>query len=221
MPLSDKEILAARERGDIVIEPFDERQLGTDSYDVRLGAFFYRECNYDCIYNLFERDPAAIWAPGEAAPASFRLRNRATGSMPPGWSEENRVIMLYPGETILAHTLEFIGARRNYTTQMHARSSAGRSMIGVCKCAGKGDVGFFNRWTLEITSFSRYHTIPLKVGMRIAQIDFMPVGDTLKCYGVGGSKYQESSDLQIVMASWRPEMMLPRFHADWELKNGK
>jgi dCTP deaminase len=43
MPLSDKEILAARERGDIVIEPFDERQLGTDSYDVRLGEFFYRE----------------------------------------------------------------------------------------------------------------------------------------------------------------------------------
>jgi dCTP deaminase len=131
------------------------------------------------------------------------------------------VLFLRPGETILAHTQEFIGTHRNYTTQMHARSSAGRSMIGVCKCAGKGDVGFFNRWTMEITSFSRHHTIPLKVGMRIAQIDFLPVGGTLKCYGGASSKYQDSSDLQIVMSSWRPEMMLPRFHADWELKDGK
>jgi dCTP deaminase len=219
MPLSDKEILAARERGDIVIEPFDERQLGTDSYDVRLGEFCYRECEYECDYNLFEANPSAVWLSGESFSASS-LRNHATGELPVGWASTDRVLFLHPGETILAHTQEFIGARRNYTTQMHARSSAGRSMIGVCKCAGKGDVGFFNRWTMEITSFSRYHTIPLKVGMRLAQIDFLPVGDTLKCYG-SGSKYQDSSDLQIVMSGWRPEMMLPRFHADWELKHGK
>jgi len=219
MPLSDKEILAARERGDIVIEPFDERQLGTDSYDVRLGEFFYHEEDRGkhVIFNIFDGDEvAAVWGgPAHAVYWSGGLGERD------GWKRGDCFIPLEPGETILAHTQEFIGTRRNYTTQMHARSSAGRSMIGVCKCAGKGDVGFFNRWTMEITSFSRYHTIPLRVGMRLAQIDFMPVGDTLKCYGVGGSKYQDSSDLQIVMASWRPEMMLPRFHADWELKDGK
>jgi dCTP deaminase len=220
MTLSDKEILAARERGDIIIEPFDERCLGTDSYDVRLGEFCYRECSYECMYNIFEKDPSAVWQLGEAA-TSRGLHHHWTRSLLPGWSEEDRIIMLYPGETILAHTQEFIGTRRNYTTKMFARSSTGRAMIGVCKCAGKGDVGFFNRWTMEITSFSRYHTIPLKVGMRIAQIDFLPVGDTLKCYGGDNSKYQNSSDLQIVMSRWHPEMMLPRFHADWELKNGK
>lgn len=214
MPLSDKEILAARERGDIVIEPFDERCLGTDSYDVRLGEFFYRErLEQDEIFNPFSvLDVAAVWHEEVATPWELGFGD--------GWRRGDRAILVKPGETILAHTQEFIGTRCNYTTQMHARSSAGRSMIGVCKCAGKGDVGFFNRWTMEITSFSRYHTIPLKVGMCIAQIEFLPVGETLRTYGSTHGKYQDSSDLQLVMANWRPEMMLPRFHQDWELKDG-
>ncbi|MCX8513508.1 MAG: hypothetical protein ORN26_00305 [Candidatus Pacebacteria bacterium] len=41
-----------------------------------------------------------------------------------------------PGETILAHTNEFIGGRNHITTMMKARSSMGRSFIEVCKCAG-------------------------------------------------------------------------------------
>lgn len=218
MPLSDQEILAARERGDIIIEPFDERQLGTDSYDVRLGESFYRERRERDGFNIFDPVEAQrVWIPcfARQTAASFF---HDWPAFPVGWKPDDVVLPLEPGETILAHTQEFIGTRRNYTTQMHARSSAGRSMIGVCKCAGKGDVGFFNRWTMEITSFSRYHTIPLKVGMRIAQIDFHPVGETMRYYGSTHGKYQESPDLQVVMREWRPEMMLPRFHEDWELK---
>jgi len=212
MPLSDKEILAARERGDIIIDPFDERCLGTDSYDVRLGEFYYYEIeSFDRLFNPF--DPACVarvWGRVEEAAEYYNLV--------PGWKRGDRAIVLSAGETILAHTQEFIGTRRNYTTKMFARSSAGRAMIGVCKCAGKGDVGYFNRWTMEITSFSRHYTIPLKVGMRIAQIEFLHVGETRRTYGATHGKYQDSSDLDIVKASWRPEMMLPRFHEDWELK---
>jgi dCTP deaminase len=210
MPLSDKEILAARERGDIIIEPFDKHCLGTDSYDVRLGEFFYREHqNRDSTFDIFDAlDVQCVWHPYCA--------ERPLQEMP-GIYFQDRVVLLDPGETILAHTQEFIGTRRNYTTKMFARSSAGRAMIGVCKCAGKGDVGFFNRWTMEITSFSRYHTIPLKVGMRIAQIEFLHVGETLRTYGVTHGKYQDGADLEAVKAAWRPEMMLPQFHKDWEL----
>ena len=42
---------------------------------------------------------------------------------------------------------------------MQARSSLGRSYIEVCKCAGMGDVGFCNRWTMEITNNSRSQRI--------------------------------------------------------------
>ena len=37
MLLSDKRILEELEHGNILIEPFDLRQLGTNSYDCRLG----------------------------------------------------------------------------------------------------------------------------------------------------------------------------------------
>ena len=47
---------------------------------------------------------------------------------------------LHPGETILAHTQEFIGGRECVTTMMKARSSLGRVFVAVCKCAGWGDV---------------------------------------------------------------------------------
>ena len=218
MPLSDKEILYARERGDIIIDPFDERCLGTDSYDVRLGEFFYREESRDrgrdTTFDIFDAlDVQCIWGhPQHAETPLYEM---------PGISRQDHVIRLEAGETILAHTQEFIGTRRNYTTKMFARSSAGRAMIGVCKCAGKGDVGFFNRWTMEITSFSRFHTIPLKVGMRIAQIEFLHVGETLRTYGVTHGKYQEGGDLDAIKAAWRPEMMLPKFYNDWELQHGK
>jgi deoxycytidine triphosphate deaminase len=76
------------------------------------------------------------------------------------------------GETILAHTNEFIGGRETVTTMMKARSSMGRNFIEVCKCAGWGDIGYVNRWTMEITNNSRFYSIPLVVGRRIAQIVF-------------------------------------------------
>ena len=38
MILSDREILLAIERGEIVIEPYDRARLGTNSYDVHLGS---------------------------------------------------------------------------------------------------------------------------------------------------------------------------------------
>ena len=216
MPLSDKGILAARERGDIVIEPFDIRNLGTDSYDVRLGDTFFTEKDEgsrELVFNMFgENCVRGTWEMCKAVPWEMGFAD--------GWKPGDRFFPLEPGETILAHTQEFIGAVRGHTTKMFARSSVGRAMIGVCKCAGRGDVGFFNRWTMEITSFSRHHMIPLKVGMRIAQIEFLPVGETLRCYGATHGKYQGSSDLAEVMASWRPEMMLPRLDKDWELQNG-
>lgn len=58
----------------------------------------------------------------------------------------DRIIWITPGETILAHTNEFIGGCKSVTTMMKARSSLGRNFIEVCKCAGWGDVGYINRW---------------------------------------------------------------------------
>lgn len=75
---------------------------------------------------------------------------------------------------------------------MKARSSLGRNFIEVCKCAGWGDVGYINRWTMEITNNSRYYSIPLVVGRRIAQIVFFDTEGTLegRSYELTGTRYQ-------------------------------
>src|SRR5205085_2036058 len=122
MLLSDKRILEELERSNIVIEPFDLRQLGTNSYDCRLGEWYFESPKYAEIIDFTDEGQAhAFW--GEPV--------RAVGR-----------IVVKPGTTILAHTQEVIGATNGITTTMHARSSIGRSSLSVCKCAGVGDVGY-------------------------------------------------------------------------------
>lgn len=170
MLLSDHRIKAAMARGDIVIEPFEERQLGTNSYDVRLGPWYFEpNRNMSTVSFLSEEQTKRFW--GEPLRAE-------------------KVIPVRPGDTILAHTLEIVGGRNGYTTSMRARSSIGRSCMSVCKCAGVGDVGYIARWTMEITNHS-HATIELPVGLRVAQILFYEVGETDKHYG---GKYGQSAE---------------------------
>lgn len=100
---------------------------------------------------------------------------------------------------------------------MKARSSVGRNFLETARCAGMGDIGYCNRWTMEITNNSRYHTIPLVVGRRIAQIVFFetdPITD--RDYTQTG-KYQTLRHLSDMQAAWKPEDMLPKMYLDREV----
>jgi len=188
--LSDRRIRQAMDTGNIVIEPFEPRQLGTNSYDVRLGEFYFEpNRNMQTVSFLSEEQTKKFW--GEPIRA-------------------NGVILVRPGDTILAHTLEVVGGRNGFTTSMRARSSIGRSCMSVCKCAGVGDVGYIARWTMEITNHS-HATIELPVGLRVAQILFYEVGETDKHYA---GKYGQSDE-------WSPYEMLPRLYNDWEKQPDK
>ena len=92
-------------------------------------------------------------------------------------------------------------------------------MIGVCKCAGWGDIGYINRWTMEVTNFSRFHRVPLVVGRRYAQLVFIAVTPIRSDddYAKEG-KYQTELNLEKLKQIWKPEDMLPKKWKDWELK---
>lgn len=218
--LSDKALLEEKLRGNVVIEPFKRDHLATSSYDVSLGSHYYKEQDPKIarrVYNPFDPvEVARIWGePEKAQPILDALPDPGDRKNIP---EDSHVILLGPGETILAHTDEFIGGRNIITTMMKARSSLGRCFIEVCKCAGWGDVGYTNRWTMEITNNSRYYTIPLVVGMRLAQIVFFYTGAILeKDYTKGlHTKYQTESDLAKLQAGWEPSKMLPKLYKDFE-----
>lgn len=214
MGLSDRRIMEEREKGNIVIDPFNQRQLATSSYDVRLGPYFFREQHTtNPIYNVYDATQTReVWGePQEAEIAKKVLKGTYKGIR-----STDLVILIGPGETILGHTIEFIGGRNTITTMMKARSSWGRNFIEVCKCAGWGDVGYFNRWTMEITNNSRTKCVPLVVERRIAQIIFFEAGEILTKNYADEGKYQSDTDLEKLKADWHPDLMLPRLYKDSE-----
>lgn len=193
MLLSDRRILQELEQGNIIINPFDQQQLGTNSYDVRLGEWFF-EPNRNLLTVDFTRedDTRAFWG---------TPRRSSDG-----------VIAIRPGDTILCHTQEVVGGINGFTTSMRSRSSIGRSCLSVCKCAGVGDVGYVARWTMEITNHS-HAMIVLPVGLRVAQILFYEVGPTLREYT---GKYGQQAQPE-----WSPLDMLPKLYTDRDITSGR
>ncbi|MBI4016219.1 MAG: hypothetical protein HY363_00825 [Candidatus Aenigmarchaeota archaeon] len=219
--MSDKAILRALSEERIVIHPFVRDNLKTTSYDVTLGPNYYREkdsvgCS-DLLNPYDEKSVRRIWQLYEADSVRHHESVEPGLKFESGIRPEDRIIIVAPGETILAHTMEFIGGRGSITTMMKARSSLGRNFIEVCKCAGWGDVDYFNRWTMEITNNSRYYKIPLVVGRRVAQIIFFetePIRE--KNYVQDGGKYQSSLDVRELERTWSPDAMLPKLWKDRE-----
>jgi dCTP deaminase len=226
MALSNKRILEEMKKGDIIIHPFTRDHLATSSYDVTLGEFFYREqppvYNHS-LYNIWDKaHTEQVWGADRvqraiSAKEAFKKYNFDFV----GISPTDKVIILRPGETILAHTNEFIGGKNHITTMMKARSSSGRNFIEVCKCAGWGDVGYVNRWTMEITNNSKNYIIPLVVGRRIAQIVFFETGPIEGADYTSTGKYASTTDITVLKKEWKPEMMLPRQWNDKDIKKKK
>ena len=214
MLLSAPAILRHRKQKTIVIDPFNPKNLGSAQYDVTLGKYYYREQrpeNGNIIFDMYnEADTYRVW--GKKHHEAELYNGHPT-------------IWLAPGETILAHTEEFIGGVDVVDTMLKARSSTARNFISVCKCAGWGDVGYVNRWTMQITNHSRYYHIPLVAGRRIAQMIFFEVeplhdADNAGAYHTkSDSKYQTTIDLKKLKREWKPSDMLPKMWKDRDVKN--
>ncbi|MFA3782924.1 dCTP deaminase [Melioribacteraceae bacterium 4301-Me] len=124
MILSDKKILEEIKLGNIVIEPFNIENLGSNSYDVHLGKWLgvYENEILDAkIHNKIN----LIEIPAEG-------------------------YILLPSKLYLGVTEEYTETR-NYVPFLEGKSSVGRLGIDIHSTAGKGDAGFCNTWTLEIS----------------------------------------------------------------------
>jgi dCTP deaminase len=215
--LSKRMILEHKKQENIFINPFNPQNLHTTSYDVRLGENFFQEQSFRAsnrrIFNPF--DPANIkryWGKPQKAINAYNWmeENGPLENIKP----EDKIIIIGAGETILAHTEEFIGGRNCVTTEMRARSSMGRIGITVCKCAGWGDVGFCNRWTMEMSNHLKDTPVVLVIGMRVAQIAFYQVDSLSESYASTDGQYQRTDDTEKMIREWSPYSMLPNFSRD-------
>lgn len=219
---SNTQIRAALESGHIVCQPFNPKHVSQASLDVTLGYYYYRtgQAKRGYVYNPFDQNDVNRYF-GAVQQAVLHQDWCADNGVKPleNIPLDHPVIPLRPGERILAHTHEFFGIKPPGAYQVKARSSWGRNGVSVCFDAGWVDPGYINRLTLEIYNLNEHETVLLPVGERIAQAVFLETGPVEGSYGEGrdggfSGKYQTGSDLDEIIANWRPDAMLPRGYKD-------
>lgn len=219
---SNIQIKQAVDDGHIICHPFNPKHISHASLDVTLGSYYYRieRMNERTIYNPFDAEDVERYfdGPYKAMPHDqwcklngFKLFKNIPLDHP--------VISLKPKERILAHTHEFFGIHPPGAYEVKSRSSWGRNGVAVCFDAGWVDPGYINRLTLEIYNLNDRETVLLPVGERIAQAVFMETGEVDGSYGQGrndgfSGKYQLGADLETIIKTWSPDMMLPKAYID-------
>lgn len=175
MILSDKKILEGIANGEIVIEPFDRSKLGTNSYDVHLGKTLaiYK----DHILDARKHNPIEY------------LEIPETG------------FVLHPNTLYLGVTLEYTETH-SAVPFLEGKSSVGRLGIDIHATAGKGDVGFCNTWTLEI---SCTHPVRVYAGMPIGQLIYFRVDGDIEHYynNKKNAKYNERTTMPVESMMWK------------------
>ncbi len=219
---SNTEITAAVKDGSIVCVPFAPHHVSEASLDITLGYYFYKQ-EYD--------ESARVYNPFDQADVARYFKGPLKAQPHEQWAKENKhalfanvpkdhpIIVLRPGERILAHTHEFVGIRpHGGACEIRSRSSWGRNGVAVCFDAGWIDPGYINRITLEIYNLNKHEAVVLPVGERIGQIIFHHTGEVEGDYSDGrkgmSGKYQHSSDIDELIRTWSPEQMLPKAYKD-------
>jgi len=175
MILSDKKIRQSIEDGTIVIEPFIPDCLGTNSYDVHLSKYL-------AVY-----------------------KNRVLDAKKHNSIEEliipDEGFIIAPGTLYLGATIEYTETH-NSVPFLEGKSSVGRLGIDIHATAGKGDVGFCNNWTLEISCIQ-----PVRIysGMPIGQLIYFAVeGDIQNYYNKKeNAKYNKVSNKPTESMMWK------------------
>lgn len=224
---SNTEIKAAIKNGAIVSVPFNEAHVSEASLDFTLGHYFYKQeyrSEKTGIYNPFDQDEVMRYFKGPLEAMLHKDWCEKYGlELFNNIPEDHPIIVLKPGERILAHTHEFVGIRtQGGACEVKSRSSWGRNGVAVCFDAGWVDPGYINRITLEIYNLNMHESVVLPVGERIGQLIFHKTGPVEGDYsnGRGGmsGKYQHTSDLDELIRTWKPEDMLPRAYKDTRKK---
>lgn len=181
MMLSDRMIKAARETSDIIIEPWDDHALGSNSYDVHLGETLtkYALTTPRVLQDSWV-DEDGLHQTARVVLDAKKFHNLKQYKIGP------EGFVLKPGTLYLGVTQEYTETRK-YVPFVDGKSSIGRLGITIHCTAGRGDVGFAGHWTLEI------HVVePVRVyaGMPIAQLIYFETGEVDVSYAQKpGAKY--------------------------------
>ena len=163
------------EKGTILIEPFDQNCLGTNSYDVHLGRYLA----------IYEDD--VLDAKAHNKIKTFEIPQEG--------------FVLQPNKLYLGVTREYTETLA-HVPFLEGKSSIGRLGIDIHATAGKGDVGFCNTWTLEI---SVSQPVRIYAGMPIGQLIYFVVEGDIKNYynAKSSAKYNDRTMRPVESMMWK------------------
>ena len=165
--MSDRDIRASIEAGQIGLEPLDMSLLQPSSFDVRIDRFF----------RLFDNHKYAFIDPAEPQEELTRFIEVAP----------DEPFILHPGEFVLGSTYEFVKLPDNVAARLEGKSSLGRLGLVTHSTAGFVDPGFNGHVTLELSNMA---TLPIKLwpGMKIGQLCFFQLSSPSET-PYGSAKY--------------------------------
>jgi dCTP deaminase len=174
--LSDRDIHAALDAGDIVIRPFERGDVQPASVDLRLDRKFrvFRNNRYPYI-DLRQPQPDLT--------ELLEIR-------------DDEPFILHPGEFVLGQTLEWVEIPGDLVAHLDGKSSLGRVGLLIHSTAGYVDPGWKGTLTLELSNVANL-PIALYFGMKIGQLSFVRMTSPVDHpYGSPelGSKYQGQSE---------------------------
>ena len=175
MILSDSKILEEIANGNIVISPFERSQLGSNSYDVRLGKHLKIYDENHMSYTLDSPHIEGEHRIPKIIPYIDAKKDNPTIDIE--IPEEGFILM--PNMFYLGATLEYTETHI-HVPYIEGKSSTGRLSIDIHATAAKGDVNFRGYFTLELSC-----KVPVKIyaGMPIGQITYFKVeGEVLQDY---------------------------------------
>ena len=165
--MSDRDIRASIEAGQIGLEPLEMGLLQPSSIDVRLDRFF----------RLFDNHKYAFIDPAEQQDELTRLIE----------VDPTEPFILHPGEFVLGSTYEFVTLPDDVAARLEGKSSLGRLGLLTHSTAGFVDPGFKGHVTLELSNVA---TLPIKLwpGMKIGQLCFFKLTSPSE-HPYGSEKY--------------------------------
>jgi len=148
MTLCDWELEKTIRDGELIIKPFDTSLINPNSIDLRLGDQFLTYLSDDTVVDPF--DASTI---NKSLKETFYAKS----------------IIVYPGDFILARTLEEIKLPDFYVARVEGKSSLARLGITIHQTGGWIDSGFGGTITLEISNVNK-RPVKLYVGTPICQM---------------------------------------------------
>ena len=150
MMLSDVDIKKALKKGEIVLQPFDEKRLQPASYDILLGNTFFVNDAHSSAYI----DPVK-----KVFPKTTEIK-----------IADGDVFVLHPGVSILGYSKDYFGSD-SHMIEVNGKSSLARIGLLVHNSAALINPGHFLNVALELCNLNNV-PIVLHPGMAIAQLTF-------------------------------------------------